>query len=345
MKEHTIHISPKSFFFIALFAVSVYIIFLIWHTLLLLFVSLLFATLIEPFANALQKRHIPRSLSAIIVYVVLFGIIGLALAVLIPVVVRDLPPLFENVVTAFNNFKTQESFQRFFGTESLTQGSLWFLPTGGGEGSGLSSVVARIGDVFGGLISLVVVLVITFYLVIEENPLEKVLHSLVPQRHLPFTLSLIQKIREKLGLWLRGQLILSAIVATLTFLLLTAFHIKYAAIIALLAGLLELVPYVGPIFSALPALFFAYSQGGVVTTVLIFFGFFIIQQFENHVLIPKVMQKAVGLNPIISIIALIIGLQIGGILGGILSIPVATTVQVIMEELFMRKNIEEKKEE
>lgn len=345
MKDSTIHISLKSLFLIALFALSIYIIFLIWHTLLLVFVSLICATLIEPFASSLQKRHIPRGLSTMIVYVVLFGIIAVSLTVLVPVVARDLPQLFENLVTAFNKLKTQESFQRFFGADVMTQSNLFFLPSSEGDVSGFSNVFARIGAVFGGVVSFVLVLVITFYLVIEDNPLEKVLHSLVPQEQLPFTLHIIEKIREKLGLWMRGQLILSAIVGVLVFCLLSIFHIKYAAVIALLAGLFEMIPYVGPIFSSLPAIFFAYSQGGTLTATIILVGFVVIQQFENHILIPKVMQKAVGLNPIISIIALIVGLQLGGILGGILAIPVATAMQVVIEELLIRKNAEIKTHE
>jgi len=339
MREYTIHISPKSLVTITLFAVAIYILSLIWHTLLLIFVALIFATLIEPFAKALQKRRIPRALAALIVYVVLFGVIGISLAVLMPVVARDLPELAQNVSGAMNDLKTHHIFGQIFGSDFASQGNLFFLQQGDGDSGNFSSVFSSIGAVFGGIVSFVIVLVITFYLVIQDDPLRKVLTSLMPEHQLPFTLNLIDKIREKLGQWMRGQLILSLIVGLLTFFVLTIFGIKYAAVIALLAGLFEMVPYVGPIFASLPALFFAFNQGGLVTMTLVLASFVTIQQFENHVLIPKVMQKAVGLNPIISIIALIIGLQLGGVLGGVLAIPVATTLQVVVQEVMEYKKI------
>ncbi len=332
MKEYTIHISPKSLVTIVLFALSIYIIFLIWHTLLLVFVAVIFSTLIEPFAKALQKRRIPRALAAILVYIILFGILGVSLAVLAPVLARDVPQLFQNLSDSFNTIKTHSTFQQIFGNDFGSQGSLSIFQPGNGENGNISSVFSSIGAVFGGLVSFVIVLVITFYLVIQDDPLQKVLYSIVPQEQLPFTLNLIEKIREKLGQWMRGQLLLSLIVGLLIFFALTILGIKYAAVIAILAALFEMVPYVGPILVSLPALFFAFNQGGMFSLFMVLASFIIIQQFENHILIPKVMQKAVGLNPIISIIALILGLQLGGILGGVLAIPVATTLQVVIQE-------------
>lgn len=339
MKDYTLHISTKSLINITLFALCVYIIVLIRHTLLLVFVALICATLIEPFAASLKKHHIPRALSALIVYITLFGIIGTSIAVLTPVVVRDLPQLFDNTGEYLNTIKNHETVQQIFGSDFASQGSFFFLHPGDGDTSGISNVFASISTVFGGVVSFVIVLVITFYLVIQDDPLRKVLHSLVPDDRLPFVLNLIDKIRHKLGMWMRGQLTLSLIMGIIIFLVLTALGIKYAAVIGLLGALLEFIPYLGPMLIAIPSVFFGYIQGGIVKFVLVGGALILIQQFENHILIPKVMQKAVGLNPVISIIALIIGIELGGILGGVLAIPVATTLQVIVEEIMeMKKN-------
>lgn len=335
MQHHTIHISTKSLFLIALFGLSIYIFTLIWHILLLLFVAIIFSTLIDPFATTLQKRKIPRAVAVLIVYIALFGVVAFSLFALVPVVVHDTPALLENVGEYIASFKNHELVQDIFGSSFASQENL-LLQTGGPT-QNIVSVFSSIGAVFGGLVSTLIVLVITFYLVIQKNPVEKVLHSFVPEGHLPFILSTVNKIREKLGAWLRGQLLLSCIMGVLIFLVLSMFGVKYAAVIALLAGMFEFIPYVGPVLAAVPALFFAFVDGGVVKLIFVLIGLVVVQQFESHVLIPKVMQRAVGLNPIISIVALITGVKLGGIAGGVLAIPVATALQVIIIEIMERK--------
>ncbi len=335
MQEHTIHISPKSLLWISFFLLAGYMLSLLWHTLLLVFIALIFSTLIDPFAKALHKRHIPRGVAVLIVYACLFGVVGVSVAALTPVVLRDMPKLFQNGTAYITTLQNHQLVQKLFGTEITSQGGLFFLPST--SVSNFSGVFSSISAVFGGLVSFFVVMVITFYLVIQEDPLRKMLQSLVSEKSLPFTLQVIDKVREKLGAWMRGQLLLSGIMGVLVFIVLTLLGVKYAAVIALLAGLLEFVPYVGPILSAFPALFFSFIEGGPVKFLVVFICLVLVQQFESHVIIPKVMQKAVGLNPVFSILSLLIGLQLGGIIGGVLAIPVATTLQVVIQEILSSK--------
>ena len=135
-------------------------------------------------------------------------------------------------------------------------------------------------------------------------------------------------------------MILSILVGLLVFLGLSLLQIKYAAILAILAGLLEFVPYVGPVFAAIPALFLGFSQAGIVKMLLVLLMYIVLQQLENHILVPKVMQKAVGLNPIVSIIALLAGAQLAGFIGVLIAIPVATALSVFIEDVLAkdRKN-------
>lgn len=297
--------------------------------------AIIFSTLIDPFATALQKRKIPRGVAALLVYIILFGVVIFSLFALVPVLVHDTPNLFQNVSDYMVSLKNHEFVQDVFGSSFASEENILF-PTGGTT-QNISSVFSSIRAVFGSVVSLVIVLVITFYLVIQENPVQKVLHLFVPNDHLPFILSTINKIREKLGAWLRGQLLLSCLMGILIFLILTIFQVKYAAVIALLAGMFEFIPYVGPVLAAVPALFFAFVEGGLVKFIFVLVGLVVVQQFESHVLIPKVMQRAVGLNPIVSVVALITGVKLGGIAGGVLAIPVATTLQVIVIEIMERK--------
>jgi len=139
----------------------------------------------------------------------------------------------------------------------------------------------------------------------------------------------LTRAQNKIGMWLRGALTLGLIIGVFVYIGLTILGVKYALVLALLAAVLELIPYIGPPIAAIPAIFLAFSQApikGFLTLIL----YVVIQQLENNILVPKVMQKAVGLNPIIGVISLGIGFKIAGILGGILAIPVATAVSVFI---------------
>ena len=177
----------------------------------------------------------------------------------------------------------------------------------------------------------------TFYLVVQDDAFKRVFHSIIPDEYVPFGLQLFKKIRDKLGYWLRAQLLLSIVVGLLVFVGLSVLQVKYAAVLALFAALFEFIPYVGPVLAAGPALILAFSQGGPIDFFLVLTLYIVIQQIENHFLIPKVMQRAVGLNPIVSILAILIGARIAGIIGALIAIPVATALGVFFREMADRK--------
>jgi predicted PurR-regulated permease PerM len=140
--------------------------------------------------------------------------------------------------------------------------------------------------------------------------------------------------QRKVGLWLRGQLILSLIIFVLTYLGLLILDVKYALVLALVAGLAEFVPYLGPIIAAIPAMFLAFTQDGLMFTLFVGALYYIIQLVENHIVVPKLMQKVVGLNPIVIIAVLLIGFRIASVPGAILAIPVATAAHVFIKDVF-----------
>ena len=150
-------------------------------------------------------------------------------------------------------------------------------------------------------------------------------------------MDVFNRMQKKLGLWLRGQLILCLVIFILTYIGLLILGVKYALIIAVIAGLTEFIPYLGPVLGAIPAVFIAFTQSptlALFTAIL----YIIIQQIENNFLVPKIMQKAVGLNPIVSIVAIMIGFSVGGVVGALLSIPVATAGTVLVEDMLHNKH-------
>jgi len=128
----------------------------------------------------------------------------------------------------------------------------------------------------------------------------------------------------------------------MVFIVLSIFGIKYALILALTAGIFEIIPYLGPLISAIPAVFFAFAQSPS-KALLVVLLYFIIQRIENDIIVPKVLGKSIGLNPLVVIFAILIGARVGGAVGALLAVPVVTALSVYFEDLINRKRNRETK--
>ena len=195
----------------------------------------------------------------------------------------------------------------------------------------VSQAFAAISHVFGGVIALFVVLILSYYMVVEEHGLTRGLEHIIPRRHHVFLQTCIKDGKDKVGHWMHGQLLLMLLVGLLYYALLSALGVPFALVLALFGALLEIIPYVGPNLAALPAFLIGFSISPALA-VLVLLGYFVIQQIESNILTPKIMQKVVGLNPILSIIAILCGFQLAGILGALLSIPLAVLAVTILKE-------------
>ncbi len=346
MQEIVINISSKTIFKILGIGLALYVLYLISDIVLLLFVALILAALIDPFADWFQKKKIPRTLAVLVIYILMFGLLALAIALLAPIVAKDLPQLVDNVgefwVSLQDNHIWQKVVEGVYNVQNTLSGYGVSVSEGGTQGSAgvestISGVFSTISGFFGGVFSLVLILVMAFYMVVQEDSLKKILRSVTPDEYIPWCTRLMKRIRDKLGAWMRGQLVLSLIIGVLVFTALFLLDIKYAAVLALLAALFEFIPYVGPVLAAIPALFLAFSQGGLIKLGIVLIAYIIIQQLENHLIVPKVMQKAVGLNPIIIIVAILTGVKLAGVLGALIAIPVATALSVFLEDVLAKK--------
>jgi len=323
-------------------ALLLYFVYRVWDIVMVMFVALIFSALIDPFATWFQRRRIPRGLAVLLIYLVVFGLVGLAVVVLSPVIINDVPQLFESLGTLWADSQEHQLVQQIVGNMQALQQTfvdigLWQETVRGATSGGGGSIFSTVSGFFGGIFSLILVLVITYYMVVQDEPLKKIIRSLAPDEYVPYITQLIGKMRDKLGAWMRGQLILSLVVGLLVFVGLGLLHVKYAAALALIAALLEFVPYLGPTLAAVPALIFAFVQGGPVLFFFVLILYIVIQQLENHLLIPKIMQRTVGLNPVVSIVAILVGWKLAGVLGALLAIPVATALSVLLKDVLAKK--------
>jgi len=185
-----------------------------------------------------------------------------------------------------------------------------------------------VSTIFGGILSFILIFVLSFYLAVQDKGIAKFLHLISPRRHRQYVNDLWQRAEIKIGLWMQGQLLLVVIVGVMVFLGITLLGIKHALLLASLAAVFEIIPLFGPILSAIPAILIAFATGGFSAALLVLGLYIIIQQFENHLIYPLVVKKVVGVSPIVVILALIAGAQLAGFLGILLSVPISA---VIME--------------
>lgn len=337
MAKQSISISTDTIVRTILILLVIGFLYLIKDVLALFFVAVILSSAFDPLIDWLQKRKMPRTLSIIGVYIVFFIIVGGAIYLLTgPIIaqVKDLsrafPEFYVKINQGINQLKNIDS-----GLAADTV-STSFADLTKSLSQATSGIFKTVTSIFGGVISFFMVLVITFYLTVEEDSMKRFVQSIVPTRHRPYAAQLIAAMQHRMGYWLRGQLILSVIVFTMVYLGLSLLGIKYALVLALVAGIFEIVPFLGPWISAIPAVFFAFAQSpGKAVAVAVMY--FLVQQIENNLIVPKVMGKTTGLNPLVVILAILMGARVGGIVGALLAVPVALAVAVYVESLIGKK--------
>lgn len=205
--------------------------------------------------------------------------------------------------------------------------------------SASDSIINIASGIFGGVFSFILIIVLSFYLAVQEGGVEKFLKIITPIKNEVYIVDLWKRSQKKIGYWMQGQLLLGIVVGVLVYLGLMILGIQNALILAVLAGVLEIIPVFGPILSAIPAILFGLTDGGLTTGLLVLGLFIIVQQFENHLIYPLVVKKVVGVSPIVVILALIIGGKLAGFLGILLSVPVTSVLMEFLDDIQKDKEI------
>jgi len=316
MQDKNFVISFKS---ILIFLLTVFLIWVFWlirDIVLFLFVSLILALALEPFVDFLVAKKIHRGFSVVfVVFSLLIIIAGLASVSLAPFIQQS-----QVLITNFPNY--MKSLSEIPGAgdyiNKFNDGILAGLNQTGG------SVINFTLGAFSGVLSLILIFVFTIYMLLDFKNLRLMFVDLFEDERRDEIQKLVTKIETRLGSWLRGQILLMLIIGVLTYIGLLIIGMDYALPLAVIAGLLEVVPIVGPIISLVPAALIGFFISPVVGVGVVILYLFV-QQLENSLIVPKVMQKAVGFNPLITIIALMVGGQLLGVVGAILAIPILIT--------------------
>lgn len=306
---------------------ALFFLWLVREIIVILLLALVVASAMDPMVDYFNKKKIPRAVSVLTVYILVLGIAVMVIYLLIPPVLNQLQVLQKNwpqFTTAFE--------QRLSGTP-LSELNLPDLL------KGITSeerVVTGAFGVFSSLFSLLTMLIISFYLVAEEKGMKKFIASLIPLKHQDFAMNIVEKIQRKMGFWVLGQIILSFVIFVVTFIGLKILGVQYALFLAMLAGLLEIIPYLGPILSSIPAIFFAFIQNPPLAIVVVLL-YVLIQKTENYILVPKIMEKTVGASPLVILLALLVGFKLAGIIGVLVAVPLVAVFTVVIDELVAGK--------
>jgi predicted PurR-regulated permease PerM len=334
MPNQTLEISTSSIIRVFVVLLAIGFIFAIWQIIASIFMAIVISAAAEPGVRALAKLKIPRLLAATIIYAVGFLVIASVFYTILPTLIvetknlsADLPARYAEVVS---------EIERFFGqapgegeAQQQIQGFLSGIQSGVSSGSaGLFSFTFNL---FGGIISSILIFVISFYLVIQKDGLEHFLKSIIPPAHQDYAIDLWKRVQNKLGRWFQGQLVLGVFVGAFMFLALWLMGVKYALTIAFMVGVLEVIPVIGPILGGLLAFLLISFQSPMLALAAIA-AYIIIEQLQQHLFLPHVMSKAVGLNPILIIVALLVAAKLIGFWGVILALPLTVTIYEFVKD-------------
>lgn len=273
-----------------------------------------------------KKMH--RGLAVTLIYLIFAAVLALIGLAIIPPLVVEIQGLAENLPTVYErlfSYLGAQLPQDFAVPTNLLQSLAEGLQKVG------QTVFSTTKGVIGGLFGVFSALVLSFYLLLEPRGGSKFLLQWLPLANRERIAEVARKIGLRMGGWLRGQLILALTIAVVDFIILAIIGVPYALTLAILAGVMEFIPYIGPVVAGVPAVALGFALSPV-RGLIVLLSYILVQQLESNVLVPKIMGKAVGLSPVIIILAILIGAKLAGFLGVVLGVPAAAAVAVMLQE-------------
>ncbi|MBI2053375.1 MAG: AI-2E family transporter [Candidatus Sungbacteria bacterium] len=334
------HISIPALTILRFFAVVLLLVglYLVLDIIAALFFAVIIASALQPAISWMTDRSLPRILAVVLIYLMIaMGVAGLAYFI-VPLLMEELrgfaavyPSLVAQAHLGLNQVGQLPFFSLF--APDIGGGFDFAFERFGGLADGFLSAASA---AFGGVFSFVLVLVFSFYLAAQEKGIENFLRLMMPLAYEPYMLDLWERSQKKLGKWLRTQMLLGTLVGVLIFFGLTLLGVRHAFFFALIAGVFEIIPIVGPILAAVPVVATALLTSpflGVLTIAL----YVAIQQIESHVIVPVVMRRTVGLSPLVVVLALLIGGRLGGIFGILLAVPLTAIAAELLNDWDKKK--------
>ncbi|MCX6721200.1 MAG: AI-2E family transporter [Candidatus Staskawiczbacteria bacterium] len=334
-RENTLDISWEAIIkvFIAIFIF--YIIYLVREIALWFLFALAISVLLDPAINALRKIKIPKIISVVIVYLSIFGIVGLLIYLSAPIFISELKQFSQNLPGYFEQINP---VLRQFGIQTAQDFDEFVIVATGGLQQSSESIIKALMVFFGGVLSTVSILTFSFFLSLEDKGVERALLLMFPQRYENQIRSIFEKSQRKVSGWFGARLIACLFVGIASYIIFYLFGIQYALILALISGILNFIPYIGPWITTFILLaFIAVSSGSWLTVIYVLAAIVIIQEVENKLLTPLLMKKMTDLPAVLVLMSMLIGGKVFGFTGLIFAVPVAGIIYEFLREFLEKK--------
>jgi predicted PurR-regulated permease PerM len=317
-----VEISERTIIFSLLLIALIWLVIQTLDIILILFISFIIMSALKPLVNRLEVLRFPRSLAIVVVYTVIWLAVGAVVAGIVPSLIDQTTRLISQFSGAVASNQYLNQHQQELTSQLLS--SMGTIPT---------SVIRLASGLFGNVLDVVSTVVISFYLLMERRKIDALLEGYLNRQKAQKIAKIISDVEIRLGGWIRGELLLMLCVGVMTYIGLRILGLETALPLAILAGMLEIIPSIGPTFSAIPAVIVALTVHPLmaVSTVALYV---LVQFLENNLLVPQIMSRSTGVNPLVSMIALMIGFRLAGTAGAILALPLILVVHVASPNLF-----------
>ena len=321
---------------VVLAVLLLWVLYMVRDILLLIYVSAVFAIGCSPIVRFIERlqvyrgaARVPRPVAILVLYITLLGFLALVGSIGLPPLIAQARELVENAPAIID--KLQDAAIQYGVIEHrITVQEL--LQRAPGPTDAVGTLTTALGGIVGGVVGLFTILILTFYFLLEADSLKAGLLRFFPRSRRPWIAEVSRNIATKVSAWLTGQLLLALIIGSTAGIGLWLIGVPYVLVLALVAAIGELIPVIGPLLAAVPAIAVAFTVSP--STALIVTIFFLVQQqIENNVLVPKIMERQVGVSAITVFIALMIGASLQGVVGALLAVPTAAIVQVLVQYL------------
>lgn len=331
--SYSLHMDWQTVAKLAILVVCLYLVFIL-KDIIIWFVFALVVSIFFNFAiDSLQKKKVPRIVSATFLYLGFFALLGFFIYKTAPILLYELQDFLANLPTYL---KRVSPFFEKLGVTSFKNTKVFMatvqesLKTAGGSfGNGIASI-------FGGAASTALVVAMAFFISLERQFVEKILSAFAPPQYKEYLFGLWRRSKKKVSGWFVTRLIGIVFIGLGVYVVLMILNVKHAFVLSLIAGILDLLPFIGPLVAAV-ALFAVVSLNSFPQAVFVAVAFLILQQIENQILFPIIFKKLIGLPPVLVLVAFAVGGELWGAPGAILGIPLAGVIYEIIKDYLLKR--------
>jgi len=328
-KQVAVTITPGTILMAIVIIAGAYIFWILRALVLLVLTAVVLASAIRPGVHFFMRLKFPRVLAVLAMYLIVFGAVFSILFFFFPPILDEAGAFLGSV------------------PHYLETANLPAALTNQGSGGIVAQILAFRGDLtsssqgalnllitfFGGVFSLFLVVVLSFYFSVQESGVDDFLSLVAPVKQEQYILGLWRRSQKKIGLWMQGQLLMSLLAGVFVYLGLVIIGVPYALLLGIFTAMCEIIPVFGSFIAAVPAIIVAWTAGGTPLAFIVAGLFIVVNQFESNLIYPLVVKKIVGVPPLLVILALIAGGELAGFLGVFLSVPVAAALQEFIGDI------------